>query len=51
MWTSENRGQYDRDKLRYPSDVTETPWRYPSRVDPLDGQKTLFRHINFADGL
>ena len=23
MWTSENRGSYDRGKLRYPSDVTD----------------------------
>ena len=23
MWTSENRGSYDRSKLRYPSDVTD----------------------------
>ena len=23
MWTTENRPRYDRDKLRYPSDLTE----------------------------
>jgi len=23
MWTNENRGRYDRSKLRYPSDLTE----------------------------
>jgi hypothetical protein len=22
MWTGENRGRYDRSKLRYPSDLT-----------------------------
>ncbi len=26
MWTSENRGSYDRSKLRYPSDVTDEEW-------------------------
>jgi hypothetical protein len=23
VWTNENRGRYDRSKLRYPSDVTD----------------------------
>ena len=23
MWTSQNRGRYDRSKLRYPSDLTD----------------------------
>ena len=26
MWTNENRGRYDRSKLRYPSDLTEEEW-------------------------
>jgi transposase len=26
MWTSENRGRYDRGKLRYPSDLTDGEW-------------------------
>ena len=26
MWTKKNRGQYDRSKLRYPSDVTDEEW-------------------------
>jgi transposase len=26
MWTTENRVRYDRDMLRYPSDVTEEEW-------------------------
>ena len=26
MWTSENRGRYDRSKLRYPSDLTDEEW-------------------------
>lgn len=26
MWTTENRARYNRDQLRYPSDVTEAEW-------------------------
>jgi len=26
MWTTENRVRYNRDKLRYPSEVTEEEW-------------------------
>ncbi len=32
MWTSENRGRYDRSKLRYPSDLTVDEWVL---VEPL----------------
>jgi transposase len=28
MWTTENRGRYDRSKLRYPSDVTDDEWAF-----------------------
>ena len=27
MWTTENRQRYNRDKLRYPSDLTDEEWR------------------------
>ena len=26
MWMQENRGRYDRSKLRYPSDLTVEEW-------------------------
>jgi transposase len=26
MWTEENRGRYDRSKLRYPSDLSDEEW-------------------------
>jgi transposase len=26
MWTDENRQRYNRDKLRYPSDLTDDEW-------------------------
>jgi transposase len=32
MWTSKNRGRYDRSKLRYPSDLTDEEWEL---VEPL----------------
>ena len=32
MWTKENRGRYDRSKLRYPSDLTDEEW---ALVKPL----------------
>ena len=32
MWTSENRARYDRDELRYPSDVTDAEW---ALIEPL----------------
>jgi transposase len=32
MWTTENRGRYDRSKLRYPSDLTDDEWRL---IQPL----------------
>lgn len=32
MWTTENRGRYDRDELRYPSDLTDEEW---AQVEPL----------------
>jgi transposase len=32
MWTLENRPRYDRDKLRYPSDLTDPEWQH---IGPL----------------
>jgi transposase len=32
MWTSENRGRYDRSRLRYPSDLTDAEW---ALIEPL----------------
>jgi hypothetical protein len=26
MWTDENRARYNRDQLRYPSDLTDEEW-------------------------
>jgi hypothetical protein len=41
MWTLENRPKYNRDHLRYPSDLTDDEWAYiaplipPPRPHPL----------------
>jgi transposase len=32
VWTNENRGRYDRSRLRYPSDLTDEEW---ALVEPL----------------
>jgi len=32
MWTDENRSRYNRDKLRYPSDLTDEEWVH---IEPL----------------
>ena len=32
MWTPENRATYNRDKLRYPSDLTDDEWGH---IEPL----------------
>ena len=34
MWTAENRGRYDRSKLRYPSDLTDDEWRLVAPLIP-----------------
>jgi hypothetical protein len=34
MWTSENRARYNRDHLRYPSDVTDAEWAHISPLIP-----------------
>jgi transposase len=34
MWTTENRARYDRDKLRYPSDLTDEEWAHIEALIP-----------------
>lgn len=34
MWTTENRGRYDRSKLRYPSDLTDAEWALVAPLIP-----------------
>ena len=39
MWTTENRPRYNRDKLRYPSDLTDAEWEH---VKPLIPARVIF---------
>ena len=34
MWTQENRPRYDRDHLRYPSDLTDEEWAVVAPLIP-----------------
>jgi transposase len=34
MWANENRGRYDRSKLRYPSDLTDEEWAITGQLIP-----------------
>jgi transposase len=54
MWTAENRPRYNRDKLRYPSDLTDEEWVL---VEPLippgkrgGGKRTVVMR-NVVDGV
>ena len=44
MWTHENRPKYNRDHLRYPSDLTDDEWAY---VEPLipPAKPAIFQRI------
>ena len=34
MWTTENRPRYNRDRLRYPSDLTDEEWALVAPLIP-----------------
>ena len=34
MWTTENRPRYNRDRLRYPSDLTDAEWELVEPIIP-----------------
>ena len=38
MWTADNRPRYNRDKLRYPSDLTDAEWCAYRAADPTPGK-------------
>jgi len=37
VWTNENRGRYDRSRLRYPSDLTDEEWSLVAPLIPSAG--------------
>src|SRR5215208_680462 len=54
MWTTENRARYNRDKLRYPSDVTEEEWgQLAARIPPArrGGRKRTVNIREVLNGL
>jgi transposase len=54
MWTKENRGRYDRSKLRYPSDLTDEEWALVKPLIPPAKRGGNKRHVDeraIVDGL
>lgn len=46
MWTAENRPRYNRDKLRYPSDLTDEEWAHIEPLIPPAKRGGGKRHVN-----
>jgi transposase len=46
MWTQENRGRYDRSKLRYPSDLTDAEWALVKPLIPPAKRGGNRRHVD-----
>lgn len=54
MWTHENRGRYDRSKLRYPSDLTDEEWALVAPLIPpakRGGNKRTVDEREVVDGV
>lgn len=54
MWTAENRGSYDRDCLRYPSDLTDAEWSLLAPLVPPakpGGRPRVVNMREIIDGL
>ena len=49
MWTTENRHRYDRDKLRYPSDLTDAEWQLIKPVIPPAKRGGGRRRVNMRE--
>jgi transposase len=49
MWTMENRGRYNRDQLRYPSDVTEEEWAEIAPLIPSARRGGRKRSVNIRE--
>ena len=49
MWTVENRGRYNRDHLRYPSDVTEEEWAEIAPLIPPARRGGRKRSVNIRE--
>jgi transposase len=49
MWTTENRPKYDRDKLRYPSDLTDAEWAVLAPLIPPAKRGGRRRSVNLRE--
>ena len=49
MWTTENRVRYNRDQLRYPSDVTEEEWAVIAPLIPPARRGGRGRSVNIRE--
>jgi transposase len=54
VWTNENRGRYDRSKLRYPRDLTDAEWALVGPLIPpakRGGNKRVVNEREIVNGL
>ena len=49
MWTNENRGRYDRSRLRYPSDLTDHEWSLVEPQIPPAKRGGNKRHVDLRE--
>jgi len=49
MWTAQNRGRYDRSRLRYPSDLTDEEWSYVAPHIPPAKRGGNKRHVDVRE--
>jgi len=49
VWTAENRPRYNRDKLRYPSDLTDEEWGRVARLIPPAKRGGNRRHVDVRE--
>ena len=49
MWTVENRPRYNRDRLRYPSDVTDDEWALIAPLIPPAKRGGRRRSVNVRE--
>ena len=49
MWTAENRSRYNRDRLRYPSDLTDDEWALVEPIIPPGKRGGGKRRVNMRE--
>lgn len=49
MWTLQNRGRYDRSRLRYPSDLTDEEWALVGPLIPPAKRGGNKRSVNLRE--